>query len=198
MPDIASTLDQSMRIFAALIFSSTAPSVSPTAVASTRPRATGIAVCHSTDRLSVRRRVPKATSDDSSFLRSRNCSSCDTSRLAPMSISTQAAPMNSPVRIERSCRDCSLPASENTSDSGSIRATVFRTYSVASGTAGSSVMYAFWVSPFAACAGSAPEVNSSPSRAYPVGSLRWAADFTPAGTFHAVGAVGEAAYVGLR
>lgn len=126
MPVIASTLAQSTVTAAPAIFSRTAPSVSPTVDASSRPSAIGIAVCQSTDRLSVRRRVPKATSDDNSFLRSRSCSSWETSRLAPISSRTQVAPTNSPLRMERNSRDSRLAASVNTSASGSSRAALLR------------------------------------------------------------------------
>ncbi len=99
MPVIDSTLGQSTRTEVSVIRSRTAPRAMPTVAASSRPRPIGIAVCHSTDRLRVRRRVPKATSDDSSLRRSRNCSSCETSRLAPISASTHAAPTDRPVRM---------------------------------------------------------------------------------------------------
>ncbi len=99
MPVIDSTLGQSTRIDVSVIRNRTAPRAMPTVAASSRPSPIGIAVCHSTDRPSVRRRVPKATREDSSLRRSRNCSSCETSRLAPMRARTHAVPTDRPVRM---------------------------------------------------------------------------------------------------
>ena len=75
----------------------------PAATASTSPSATGTAACNSTDQPSVARRVPNATSTASSRRRSRTCSSSDTSRLAPTSASTAAAPANTPRRRLANC-----------------------------------------------------------------------------------------------
>ncbi len=139
MPVMDSTPVQSTRTGVPVIFSSTVPRVRPTIMDSSRPSTMGIAVCHSTDRLSVRRRVPKATRAESSFLRSRNCSSCETSRLAPISASTHAAPTNRPVRMASKRLVRSVSAQVTVSARRSMPEAVFRTRSCTSGTDWSSL-----------------------------------------------------------
>ncbi len=184
-PVIDSRLAQSTRTLVSVIRSRTAPSVRPTAEASSRPSAIGIAVCHSTDRLSVRRRVPKATSADSSFLRSRNCSSWETSRLHPISSRTHTAPTNRPVRMEakRSSRSVADQSAGNTR--GPRAAAVLRTRSRASGTEASRPMYARPVIAGRAASGSAFGVIRKPPRSRPLRSWCESTLRMPSGTFQA-------------
>lgn len=85
---------------------SIAPTAVPSRIASASPRATGTAVCNSTDQASVERRVPNAASTDSARRRSRSCSAAASSRLMPITTSTTTAPAN------RSCRrSAARPAS---------------------------------------------------------------------------------------
>ncbi len=123
--------------------SSRRPTPSPQPTARASPRTTGTAVCHSTDRPSVRRGVPNASRADNSSLRSRSCSTTEMSRPAPIRHSTAIAPAwsaartmsnssgsRSPVRVEVSHRGMAVRR-------GSVRAAVLRTYSTASGRSGS-------------------------------------------------------------
>ncbi len=128
--------------------------------------------------------MPKATSTDSSRLRSRNCSSWETSIEAAISSSTTVAPTWRPVRTLSYMRSRATGFSSTKRIPGSIRYAVLRTYSAMSGTRSSTRICATIVAPGSLLASSAPVVAMIPWWISPIGSLRAVTVGVSAGSVH--------------